>query len=331
MSISGCAGLGGSVKPPPPPPVTVLVSPGAVSVPLGGTNQFNAVVSNTTNTAVTWSVNGVTGGNSTTGTISAIGLFTAPQNLPQAATVSVMATSLADPTASSVATVTITSDIAVGVAPASANVELGANQSFVAHVTSSGSPNTAVTWSLAGSNCSNGSCGAVDGNGNYTAPQILPAAPGVAVIARSVADSSKSGTSAITVTSRFAFSVSGPMTVNTGATANYAAALTPVVNSNPSTLISWAVSGAGCTGAACGSISASGATAGFIAPSVAPSPNLVTIAATPAADPTKAASITVTIQGQITVAVSPLSANVATGATQPFAAQVSGSADTSVT
>ncbi|MFZ0820338.1 MAG: hypothetical protein WAM91_09735 [Candidatus Acidiferrales bacterium] len=333
MSISGCAGVGGSVQPPPPPPppVTVLVSPSAVSVPLGGTSQFNAVVSNTTNTGVTWSVNGVPGGTSTAGTISASGLFTAPQNMPQAATVSVMATSLADPTATSTASATITSDIAVSVSPANANVELGANQIFAAHITSSGSPNAAVTWSLAGANCSNGSCGALDASGNYTAPQILPTAPSASVIARSVADPSKSGTSAITVTSHFTFSVSGPTTVDTGVTTNYAATLTPVVNSNPSTAISWAVSGAGCTGASCGSISASGATAGFIAPSVAPSPNIVTITATPVADPTKAASINVTIQGQITVAASPLTANVPLGATQGFLAQVTGSADTSVT
>src|SRR5271169_1357827 len=136
VSISGCAGVGGSVQPPPPPPpVTVLVSPGSASVPLGGTFQFIANVSNTANTAVTWSVNAVTGGNSTTGTISGSGLFTAPQNMPQVATVSVMATSIADPTANSTASATITSDIAVSVAPASADVELGANQSFVSHIT----------------------------------------------------------------------------------------------------------------------------------------------------------------------------------------------------
>ncbi len=292
--------------------------------------QFNATVSNTTNTAVMWSVNGVTGGNSTTGTISTNGLFTAPQNMPQPATVSVGATSVADPSASSTASATITSDVAVSVAPPSANVELGANQSFVARVTGFGAPNTAVTWSLTGAACSNGPCGAVDANGNYTAPQTIPAVPSATLVARSLADPAKSGSSAITITSHFTFSVSGPTTVNTGAAANYAATLTPAANSNPSTAILWTLSGEGCSGAACGTISASSAAATFTAPNAAPSPNIVTITATPAADPTKAAAIAITIQSQITLTVNPPTANVALGGTQSFTAQVSGSADSSV-
>jgi hypothetical protein len=232
---------------------------------------------------------------------------------------------------SSTAIVTITSDVAVSITPASANVELGAIQSFATHVTSSGSPNLAVTWILAGAACSNATCGAVDANGNYTAPQILPANPNVTLTARSVADPSKSATAAIIVTSHFTFSISGATTVNVGASANYTATLTPVANSNPSTAIGWAVSGAGCSGATCGTIAGSGSSATFVAPALAPSPNIVTITATPAADPPKAASINVTIQAQITVSVSPLTANVALGATQQFVAQVSGSANTNVT
>jgi hypothetical protein len=292
--------------------------------------QFNATVTNTTNTAVMWSVNGVAGGSSAEGTISAGGNFTTPANMPQPATVSVTATSVADPSKSSTASVTITSDIGVSIAPTSANVELGAIQPFVAHVTGTGSPNTAVNWSLAGAGCTNAGCGAVDANGNYTAPQILPAASGVTLTARSVADPTKSGAAAITVTSRFTFSVSGPTTVNAGATANYAATLTPAANSNPNATINWTVLGAGCAGATCGTISTSGATAIFTAPNTAPSPNVVTITATPVADPSKTTAVAVTIQGQITLSVNPQSVNLALGATQPFTALVTGSADTSV-
>lgn len=331
-TASGCAGVGGTVSPPPPPPpVTVSVSPSVASVPLGGTFQFAATVSNTTNTAVTWSVNGVTGGSPATGTISASGLFTAPQNLPQPSTVSVQATSVADSSANNTATATITSDVAVSVAPTSANIELGAMQSFVAHVTGSGAPNLVVSWSLSGAGCANASCGTVDANGNYIAPQILPPISTVTLTARSVADPSKSASAAITVTSRFTFSVAGPATVNTGVAANYTATLTPVANSNPSTAVSWAISGTGCSGALCGAISANGSNAIFTAPNLAPSPNVVTITATPAADQTKAASIAVMIQGQVTVSVSPTTASVATGATQLFTAQVSGTANTNVT
>ena len=45
--------------------------------------QFTATVTGTTNTAVTWSVNGVAGGNSTVGTISTSGAYTAPATAPE--------------------------------------------------------------------------------------------------------------------------------------------------------------------------------------------------------------------------------------------------------
>ena len=65
------------------------------------------------------------------------------------------------------------------------------------------------------------------------------------------------------------------------------ATLVPAANSNPSRTISWTVSGSGCTGAACGTISSGGV---YTAPSVPPSPATVQITATPLADPSKAAS-----------------------------------------
>jgi hypothetical protein len=47
---------------------------------------------------VRWSVNGITGGNATDGNISAGGLYTAPTTAPQPSTVTIAATSVADPT-----------------------------------------------------------------------------------------------------------------------------------------------------------------------------------------------------------------------------------------
>ena len=74
--------------------------------------------------------------------------------------------------------------------------------------------------------------------------------------------------------------------------ATYMATLTPAANSNPSRVISWSVAGTGCTGAACGTISSSGV---YTAPSAPPSPATVQIIATPLADPSKAASVSVSI------------------------------------
>jgi Bacterial Ig-like domain (group 2) len=60
-------------------PVTISISPTFASLTLTQTQQFNATVKGVTNTAVTWSVDGTKGGNSTVGTLSDTGLYTPPQ------------------------------------------------------------------------------------------------------------------------------------------------------------------------------------------------------------------------------------------------------------
>ncbi|MBS0394690.1 MAG: putative Ig domain-containing protein, partial [Proteobacteria bacterium] len=70
---------------------------------------FTVVVSNATNTSVTWQVNGVTGGNATVGTISATGQYFAPATPPAQSTVRVTAVSVQDPTKSASANVTVSS------------------------------------------------------------------------------------------------------------------------------------------------------------------------------------------------------------------------------
>ncbi len=279
------------------------------------------------NTAVNWSVNGIAGGNSTVGTISATGAYTAPQNLLSPASVTLTATSVADPAKSASATANVMSDVAVSLAPGSASVELGATRQFTAGVTGSGNPNRAVNWSVSGPGCSGAACGTVDSNGLFTAPQILPLPASLTLTALSVADPSKSAAAAINATSTFTLIVSGPTNVNAGASASYAATLTPAPNSNPSRVLSWSVAGVGCLGLACGNITGTGV---YTAPALAPSPNIVSITGTPAADPSKAAALAVTIGAAVAVTLSPASASVALGQSQPFTAAVNGTPDTSV-
>ena len=83
-------------------PVAVTISPSAATVsPGGGPVQFAAEVDNTQNTAVRWSVSPAIG------IVSLSGVYTPPASLAAATTVTVTATSFADPTQSSSATVTI--------------------------------------------------------------------------------------------------------------------------------------------------------------------------------------------------------------------------------
>ncbi len=104
---SGNPGNPGAPPPPPPPNVSVAVSPNPATVRAGLAQPFSAAVTGTSNTAVTWQVNGVTGGASSTGTISATGVYTAPATLPSPNTVTVQAVSEANSNAAGQSAVTL--------------------------------------------------------------------------------------------------------------------------------------------------------------------------------------------------------------------------------
>ncbi len=111
---TGCGGgSSGPPPPPPPPPVTVTVAPAAPSIRANDTQQFTAAVTGTGNSAVTWTVNGVTGGDAINGTISAGGLYTAPASVPNPNNVSVRATSVSTPATSGTAAVTLLNPLPV--------------------------------------------------------------------------------------------------------------------------------------------------------------------------------------------------------------------------
>ncbi|MCL6566171.1 MAG: hypothetical protein K6U09_07085 [Acidobacteriia bacterium] len=87
--------------------VRVTVTPEAVGINTEETLQFTATVSGTSNTNVTWFVNDIEGGNTTVGTISPTGLYTAPTTPPSPASVGIKAVSQFDPKQFDIATVTV--------------------------------------------------------------------------------------------------------------------------------------------------------------------------------------------------------------------------------
>ena len=97
---NGNSSSGGGNPPPPPPPPIVAVSvfPSSATVAAGSHQQFTATVTNSSSTSVNWEVNGVVGGNTITGTISASGLYIAPLAPPAAGQVTITAVSQADAT-----------------------------------------------------------------------------------------------------------------------------------------------------------------------------------------------------------------------------------------
>jgi hypothetical protein len=335
----GSASIASPPPPPPPPAVTVTVTPTGGSVLLGSSQAFTAVVTNTSDTSVTWSVNGVPGGTAPTGTISNAGTYTAPADLPSQTTIQIVATSQADPTKSAAAQLTIASDVAIAVAPANANVELGATQPFRATITSAGHPDAAVRWSLTGAACPV-ACGSVDLAGNYTAPGILPSVTTATLMAQSVADPSKQISAPINITSNFALQVAAPQSVAAGASATIVATMTDVPGSNPSPILTWSLSSPGCSSTACGTLtvvttqgaggSATANTATYTAPPTPPSPATVTVTVTPQADATKKALATIALQAGVNISLSPTTATLAANHRVTLTAQIFGTTNNAV-
>jgi DNA-binding beta-propeller fold protein YncE len=96
--------------------VRVQVVPSTATIGAGGTQQFTAAVTGTTNTGVSWQVNGIAGGNSSTGFICpnpsapqpcTAGEYFAPTTATPGGSVTITATSAADSTKSGTATVTV--------------------------------------------------------------------------------------------------------------------------------------------------------------------------------------------------------------------------------
>ncbi|HET7105390.1 MAG TPA: hypothetical protein VFI38_01170 [Candidatus Acidoferrum sp.] len=340
LSLAACGGSGGGGSTTPPPPqITISIAPNSGTVLLGNTLTFSATVTNTPDTSVSWSVNGISGGSPQVGTISSNGLFTAPADLPTGGKVQVSATSHADSSKSSTAGVTISSDISVSLSPVSSSIELGALQSFRASITSSGKPDPAILWSLSGPACPN-NCGAVDANGNYTAPAILPSAPAVTLIATSVADPSKQNSAPLIITSHFTLQLAAPSSLQPGVTAALVATLAPVPGSNPNAVLSWSLSGSGCSGNACGILTVittqsagTGAiadTADYTAPSAPPQPNTIVITVTPQADPSKKAQATIAIQPGPSLGLTPSTATLAANHRVTLAVNENGTAGASL-
>jgi peptidoglycan/xylan/chitin deacetylase (PgdA/CDA1 family) len=155
-----------------PAKVAVTISPTTATLYSAATKQFTAVVTGTTNTAVTWST--------TAGTITSSGLYTAP-TVSASNTAYVTATSVAQSTKKVTATVTINPAPSVlsriAVSPASASIYVGATQQFSAvaydqygHTMSASLTYASTNYSVAAIDAASGiATGEAAGTANITA------------------------------------------------------------------------------------------------------------------------------------------------------------------
>jgi acid phosphatase len=124
-----------------PPPVSVSVAPSTVSMLPDATQPFTATVGNTTDTAVSWSVDGTPGGGSSAGTITGSGnaaIYTAPATTGMH---TVTATSMADSTKFANAAVSVTTTVSSFPSSSHVFVLLEENQSFAQVFPSGGATN----------------------------------------------------------------------------------------------------------------------------------------------------------------------------------------------
>ena len=192
-TVTVTAGTGG---------VMVSVTPGSATVQTFGKQAFTANVTGTTNTAVTWEVNGVAGGNATTGVINSSGMFTAPNfitgslipmNMPNAM-VTITAVSQASASASGTATVTLTTQ---GQSPENGAVELGSSGGNIHDSSQSGNSITCCGGTLGSLVSRNGSLFIL--SNNHVLARSDSATLGDAIIQPGLIDVQCSSTGATTV------------------------------------------------------------------------------------------------------------------------------------
>ena len=278
-----------------PPAISVTIAPSSASVQAGKQQQFTATVSNTNNSAVNWQVNGNTGGDSTHGTISTSGLFTAPSSVPNPASVTVSAVSQADSSKSAASMVTITA--APDTIPPSAPTNLAASAASSSQINLSwtaSTDNVGVTGyrveRCQGAGCSNFSQIATPTSASYNDTGLTASTSYSYRVRATDAANNLSNYSNTASATTLASSANISVTISPkrgGLTTTQTLSVNATVTGDSSNLgVTWSATGGGSFSSAS---SASGTPVTYTAPGTAGS---VTITATSKADVTKSASAT---------------------------------------
>jgi hypothetical protein len=168
-SICTSCGAVGSV-PASPSPVTVTVMPNSAQLFPGGNKQFNAVVENASSSAVKWQLSQPSGGITDVGTITSSGYYTAPNTVPNQASVTVTAVLQADPNKTGSAIVTLQSLSSI-LGPLTLSPKLSSvttSQTLQLNVLTAGVTNTDVNWAVGCVPVGNCDSGTITQSGLFT-------------------------------------------------------------------------------------------------------------------------------------------------------------------
>jgi uncharacterized protein (DUF1800 family) len=286
----------------------VSVAPGTGNVRAGSTQLFTATVTGMSNNGVSWSVNGIPGGNDTVGTIIGNGNYSAPLAVPAANNITVTATSVMDSTLSGNAAITLLNPMPVLTTVTPSSVTTGA---FTLTLTGSGFVNGAVV--------------------NFGAtPLATTFVSSTQLTATGTALATQAGNVSVTVTNPNPGSaVSAARTVlvtvpnsNIKVTVSPATAalvfdatqlFTATVSGTTNTAVTWMVNNELGGDSTIGTIDVNG---NYIAPDNLPTTNSVTISAVSVADPTKKGTAGVTFINPVPVLASITPSTVGLGAFQ---------------
>ena len=263
--------------------ISVNVTPATPNLAGNTTQVFTAVVSNVPNASdrqVNWTITEANAGTlsaltAPTATTGATATYTSPV---LSGTYHVVATSVADPTKSSSATVTVTAAIAVN--PSRPSADLIPNQFVDISADVINTTNKGITWSVPA------------GGGTLSTPNLpstrytAPAAAGTYIVtATSVADPTKKATISMNVVAVAISAAADATTIDANSQTVVRATITPAFADNRA---NWALTGGA------GSISpGQGTTTTYSAPSN--SGTTATIVATSVADSSKTRTVTITV------------------------------------
>ena len=192
--------------------------------------------------------------------------------------------------------------VKVSVTPASASVPVSGTKKFTASVVNTSNP--AVIWQVNGTTGGEPTHGTIDATGLYTAPPAVPSPSVVTIAAVLQAEPTKIATAQALISQQETVAVSPS---NVFVQVGHAQTLTATLQYDYQNKgVTWTLTGAGCSGSACGSLSTTSfATVVYVAPKKAPSPATVIATATATADSTKTSAATITITNTATAPTPP--------------------------
>jgi uncharacterized protein (DUF1800 family) len=294
LLLAGCTGLTSGIGHPPVAPGQLVISPSSATVRGGASQTFSAQMDGAA-TAVSWSVNGVAGGNAATGMISAAGVYTAPEFPPSPNTITIGAIATADSSKTASSSVSLSNPVPqiTSISPTSIQVgtfNLTVNGAHFANAATISFGNTTLTATRVSSTQLTATGTATSGQVGNISIAVKNPDPG--------SISSGTLTAQIVASTGISVQVTPATATLHGGTHQF---FTATVTGSTNQAVTWSVNSVANGNPAVGNISSGG---DYAAPPTLPNPSTVTITATSVADATKSGSSTVTLQNPIPVLTS---------------------------